>query len=220
MPAVIPIVAAVAGAAISANASKKAAKSQSKSAQAAIDAQVAAREQMRADLMPFTQGGLQGLAALTGNNYEASPGYAYLKDEMMGAVDARNANAGTYWSEGANLDMARHVNGLAAQDYNNWWSRNMGLAQLGQNSAAGVGLAGMNAANQIGSQYNNMGQAGASSALQQGGAWGGAITGIGGALNNMYSSSYTPAPSYNANNDTLAPYYTNGAAQGNVNFGR
>ena len=61
---------------------------------------------------------------------------------------------------------------MASQNYNNWYGQNMGLAQLGQASAAGVGAAGMNMAGNIGNAYNNTANAQASAYGAQGQAFG------------------------------------------------
>lgn len=188
----------VASALFGASQQKKAAQAQSQSNQQAIDYQKYMFDQMRGDLQPFMQGGLQGLAALTGNKYEQSPGYQYLKDEMISGVDASAAARGQLYSGGHGLDMARHINGLAAQDYGNWWNRNLGLAQLGQSSAAGVGAAGLSTANNVGGYLQNQGNAAASGY----GAMAGAGYGIGNILGNVFApkpqSSYVP-PQSNGN---------------------
>jgi hypothetical protein len=48
------------------------------------------------------------------------------------------------------------------------YGRMAGIAGMGQNAAAGVGAAGMNTANQIGTQFGNIGQAQANQALARG----------------------------------------------------
>lgn len=206
-------------------ASKDATKAQTSAANQSIAAQQAALAQMRGDLMPYNQGGLGALANLTGNNYEASPGYQYLKDEMVSGIDASAAARGQLYSGGHSLDLARHVNGLAAQDYNNWWNRNMGLAQLGQNSAAGAGMAGMGAANQIGSAYGNMGQAQANGAIAQGNNWANTISNVGTGLGSILGGASAPAYGGGATASSyglpapVTPYANTGYSNGNTGFG-
>jgi hypothetical protein len=168
---------------------KKAASAQKDAAQAQLDFQQNVYNQSQQNYAPYLQAGQQGLAALQGNQYEQSPGYQYLKDEQLGAVDASAAARGQLYSGGHSLDLMRHAEGLAAQDYNNWWSRQMGLANLGQASAAGVGAAGQAAANGMASGYGNLANAQGS----QYGAIAGGLTGLGGLLTSAFgggSSSY------------------------------
>ena len=231
MPAVIPIVAAVAGAAVSASASKSAAKksanAQTQASDAAIAAQVAAREQMRGDLMPWMQAGQGSLAALAQANagdysgFMNNPAYLYGRDEAQYAVEHGAASKGSLYSGGTDLDLARHINGLAAQNYNTWNAQQMGLAQLGQVSAAGVGASGMGSANQVGGYLQNAGDARASAYQQAGGATAGLATGIAGAIGNYYAgqptqSSYSAPP---ANNfgvpGPVAPYQNTGYGYSN-----
>lgn len=137
----------------------------------------------KTNLNPFIQGGQQGLQSLLSNNYTQSPGYQYLKDEMTGAVDDRAANAGSYFSGGTNLDVARHVNGLAAQDYNNWWDNQMGLAQLGAQSASNLGGIGT-------SSLGSMNQALGNKADATSGMASGVLNGIGQLFGPTSGSSY------------------------------
>lgn len=158
-----------------------------------IAAQQAALAQMRGDLMPYNQGGLNALANLQGGKYTESPGYQYAKQEMMSGLNADHAARGSLYSGGTDIDRMRHLNGIAAQDYNNWWSQQMGLAQLGQNSAAGVGMAGMNAANQMGNAYGNQGALAANAAIMQGNNWANTANQLGTGLAGLFgSSSYKP----------------------------
>ena len=55
------------------------------------------------------------------------------------------------------------------------WNQQMGLAQLGQNSATNYG-------NQAGGYYSGQGNANGAAAIQQGNAWSGAVGGIGNAV--------------------------------------
>jgi hypothetical protein len=168
MQAAIPIAGSLIGGYFQNKASKDATKAQTSAANQAIGQNQAMFQQVRGDLQPYMQGGQAGLANLLGGNYTESPGYQYMKSEGLGAVDASAAARGQLNSGGHSLDLMRHAEGMAAQDYGNWWNQQMGLAQLGQNSAAGVGAMGMNSANTIGGYLGAAGQAQANGAISQG----------------------------------------------------
>jgi hypothetical protein len=172
----------------------KAADATTNASQQAIAAQQAALAQMRGDLMPYTQGGLQGLGALLGNKYEQSPGYAYQKQEMMSGLNADHAARGSLYSGGTDIDRMRHLQGLAAQDYGNWWNRNLGLAQLGQSSAAGVGNAGMSAANATGGYLGAAGLGQANAAIMQGNNWANTAQQLGTGLSGLLGQSSYKQP--------------------------
>lgn len=169
-----------------ANQQKKAASAQQNAAQGSMDWIKEVYGNSQANFAPYLQGGQQGLAALMGNQYEQSPGYQYLKDEMVSGIDASAAARGQLYSGGHSLDLARHVNGLAAQDYNNWWNRQMGLAGLGAQSATALGGIGSGTFNGVQSAYGSM----ADAAGQKAGANAGAVSGIGNILGNYFA----PAP--------------------------
>lgn len=172
---------------------------QSRSANKAADAQTANFQKgldwtkqvygnAQGNFQPFIAGGQAGLSNLLGNHYEQSPGYQYLMDEGLGAVEARNANRGTGYSGGTNLDILRHAQGIAAQDYGNWWNRQMGLASLGANAAGNLGSIGVGSSAQINSAYGNIGNAQGQAAINSGNAWSNALGGIAGAIGDWRGS--------------------------------
>lgn len=170
-------------------AAKDATKATTNASNAAIAQQNAMFQQMRGDLSPYMQAGQQGLAALTGNKYEQSPGYQYLMDEGLKGVDAMAAARGQINSGGHNLDLLRHAEGIAAQDYNNWWARQSDLARIGQASAAGVGAAGMGMASNIGGYLGAMGNAQAQGAFNQGNNIANTVGNIGNGLQGLLGQS-------------------------------
>jgi hypothetical protein len=224
MPAVIPVITAVVGAAASMSASKKAASAAGKASDAQIAAQQAQYAQSRADQAPFMQfgqnqlGGLNKLAAGDYSGFENSPDYLYARDQALYGIDHSAAARGQLYSGGHSLDLAHELNGIASQNLGNYRNSLEWGANLGQNAASGVGQLGANAANQIGSSYGQLGAAQAAAAQQQGGAIGGAVTGIGGALSNYYNGLSTfnqpQQPSYSPQSDPLAGSYTNGYGPG------
>src|SRR6185312_8020918 len=207
MPIAAPLIigaATLGSAAIGASAASKASKAQVAMEQQGLDAQNAAR----AKLDPFinvgtganyTLGQMYGIGkdgqpTGAGNDFSQftnSPDYAFAQQQgELGLTRAENAR-GLNLSGGALKDISQFNQGLATQQFGNYFSRLMSLSQLGQNSAV-AGVGGANAA------ANTMGQIGQS---QASGIIGGANAltgGINSGINNslLYNainrSSYSP----------------------------
>lgn len=145
-------------------------------------------------LNPYVQGGggaynsllmAQGLKPTyggeAGSNFFASPGYNWLKQQGMTGIQQSAAAQGGLGGN-ALRDLATFNNGLAAQDYNNWWDRNLKLSGLGANSANSLAQYGLNTADQVG-HYGYLGglaHAGAdmSSANAKANAWNGGFNAV------------------------------------------
>jgi hypothetical protein len=172
----------------------KAAGAQTDAAYAAIDEQRAAREEMRKLLQPYVAAGGPALQAQM-NLLGLGPGgsqqaaiddiantdlFRSLSQQGEDAI-LQNASA-TGGLRGGNTEVAlaqfrpQLLNQLIEQQY----QRLMGITTLGQNSAAGVGTAGMNSANNISQLLGDVGAAQAGKSLAQGQAWGGALGNLAG----------------------------------------
>jgi hypothetical protein len=146
---------------------------------AASKGQAQAQQQFlmqRNDLGPYREAGLAPLAAqqnLLGLNgqpaadaamaqFQQSPGYQFQFDEGMRALEAGQAAQGMLRS-GATLKREMEFGqGLANQDFTNYYNRLNALSTLGQNSAAGgattagqAASAALNGANAQSSIYGN-----------------------------------------------------------------
>lgn len=174
------------GSALSSGAQSRAANratdAQSDAAYAAIDEQRRQFDQLRQLLSPYAEAGepaLQGMLDLAGlgsqggqaaaiSQQEQNPLFQGLLQQGENAI-LQNASA-TGGLRGGNVQGAlgqfrpQLLNQFIEQQY----GRLGGLTQLGQNSAAGIGTAGLNSANQIGQQYGNIGAAQAGGALARG----------------------------------------------------
>jgi hypothetical protein len=144
---------------------------------AAAKGQKQAQEQFlmqRNDLGPYREGGLgalqaqQNLLGLNGQeaadaslaNYQQSPGYTWQLEQGLRGVDASAAARGMLRS-GATLkgEMA-YAEGLANQDFGQYYQRLAGLSTLGESAAAGAPVgqaaqAALNGANAQSSIYGN-----------------------------------------------------------------
>lgn len=184
------------GAAIQSSAASKASNQQTQLGYDAISEQKAAREAMAALLKPYVDAGgpaLQQQMALLGLGpagsqeqaiaaQENSPFFQALARQGEDAI-LQNASA-TGGLRGGNTQgaLAQFRPALLNQFIADQYNRLGGLTQLGQNSAAGVGSAGMNTATNISSILGDIGAAKAGNTLAQGQAWGNALSGFSGTL--------------------------------------
>lgn len=143
--------------AYAANQQKKAAQGAANAQGRAYDAATAENarqyDQSRQDNMPWLQAGQSALerlgAASNGDfsSFKQSPGYQWNVDQQMQGLDRSAAARGGLYSGGADADRMRFANGLASQEYGNWWNQQAGLAGLGQTTASNLGSLGQNYAN-------------------------------------------------------------------------
>jgi len=187
---------AVIGGVVSSKAASKAGRAQVQAADAAAEEQRAAREEMRTLLNPYVSAGtpaLQAQMAALGfdgpeaqleyvRGQEQSPMFQALARQQEEAL-LQNASA-TGGLRGGNIQgaLAQFRPALLNQFLEQQYGRLSGLTSLGQQSAAGVGTAGMTSATNIGQAYTQAGQARAGSALGQANAFNqalGTITGFG-----------------------------------------
>lgn len=186
------------------NAAKDAARAGSNSAQAGIDEQRRQFDTFQGNIQPYL--GLGGQATgqlgqlLNGDfsSFKESPGYQFQFDQGMQGLDRSAAARGGLYSGGADADRISFGQGLANQEYGNYWNRLSGLAQMGQNAAVGAGSLGQSSANSIGNLYGNMGQAQAGGAINSANAWSQGLSNISGAFGQYMGgrqSSYQPQQS-------------------------
>lgn len=170
------------GGALQAGAAEDAAAAQSESAQKGIDEQRRQFDIMRELLKPYVEAGLpalqaqQALLGLGGPGAEAeqigmierSPGFNALVKQGENAM-LQNASA-TGGLRGGNLQaaLAQFRPQMLASELDRRYSRLGGMTALGQQSAAGVGTAGMQSASNIADLYGQQGAAIAGGELGRG----------------------------------------------------
>jgi hypothetical protein len=180
---------------LGANAARDASRQQGQAADRAADATTASLglqrsiyDQNRADLAPWRETGGNALAALYrnwGGDFRASPGYDFRRSEGLRAVEAGMAARGLSQGTARDRAAARFADGLASQEYDQWWNRGAGLAGVGQTATAQGVQAGQNygaqaaqgAAN-LGAIYGQAGNAAAAGGIGQANAWGGALNNL------------------------------------------
>jgi hypothetical protein len=117
------------------------------------------------------------------DDFEADPGYEWLRNETLRAVDGRAAAAGGYASGGRDKARMRYASGLANQSYGDAYNRFnndrtmiynrlSNLAGMGQTANNAIAGAGQNYANQVGQNNLNNAAVQAGAANQTAGAIG------------------------------------------------
>ena len=190
--AVIGGVATLGSSVIGSSAAKSAGAAQERAAMLGVEEQRAAREETRRLLQPYVSAGDPALQALMGalglrgpeeqaafvSQQEQSPIFQALARQGEEAM-LQQASA-TGGLRGGNLQgaLAQFRPALLNQFLEQQYSRLGGLTTLGQQSAAGVGSAGMQSATNIGNLLGQAGQAQAGAALGSAQAWGQGLSGL------------------------------------------
>lgn len=117
--------------------------------------------------------------------FEATPGYAFQRDQGTSAIDASAAARGMLRSGATLKAQERFGQGIAAQEYNNYLNRLSGISGVGQASTGQIGALGTSVAGQIGNNALMGGQGAANSALAGGAARASAYNSMGSAINNL-----------------------------------
>lgn len=176
------------GGVLGSSSAKKAAKAQEQASQAAIAEQRRQYDQTRTDQMPWLLAGNSALNQLqqlnSGNfdSFQSSPDYAYARDQMQQGVERGAAARGGLYSGGSQVDLANAMNGIASQNYGNYYGRLAQLAGVGQSTAANLGSMGQAAASNIGNAQVAAGNARASGYTNANNAWQSALDGIAGGV--------------------------------------
>lgn len=209
--------AAIYGASKQSKATKQAADQSAEVQREGIAFQKEALDQLRGDLEPYrgagvpALGAMQNAAGLNGPDgyaqalaaFQASPGYQFQFDEGMRAVNAGAAASGMSQSGAALKALQARGQQLANQDFGTYYNRLAGLAQIGQNSAAQSGAAGVQTAGGVANSLAGIGQTYASLGTAQANIQGNMVQGVGNAvgqgLNSLYgayraNSLYEPPP--------------------------
>lgn len=113
------------------------------------------------------------------SGFKATPGYEFVRSEGMRGLERSAAARGGAFSGNALRGLDQFNNGLASQEYNNYFNRLAGLSGTGQNTSQNLASLGQSSANNIGSLLSNSGAARASGIVGSANAWGGAFNQLG-----------------------------------------
>jgi hypothetical protein len=185
-------------------AAKDAAKYQMEGMDEATKLQWKMYRKNREDLAPWREAGERGLenlermqgtyegAVMDPNQYKESPGFDWLQQQGIGAVNRGAAARGMSGTGRNDKDMMQYGQGLALQDYQGYlgrleslMNRYAGTSQVGQTASNTLAGLGQNAANQMGSYSIYGGQAQAGGEIGQANA----RTGLYSNLSNIFSNS-------------------------------
>lgn len=132
----------------------------------------------RQDQLPFLEAGYDALRlqneALKGDfsGFKDAPDYAYALDQGLRTQERGAAARGGFMGGGADADRIALAQGLASQNFGNYWSRLQNRAGQGQGSAQNLAGYGMQMAGNIGQNLQNAAGARASSYANSANAWG------------------------------------------------
>jgi hypothetical protein len=193
MAAITGAAIAVGTAAYSANQQKKAASQGAAAMQKATDQSVAEQQrqydQNRQDQMPWMQAGQNALGQMQALNsgdfssFKQSPDYQFAFDQGLQAINRSAAARGGLRSGGTDVDLTRFGQGLATQNYSNYYNRLAGLAGQGQGTAQNLGAAGQATANNLSNLWTGNANTRMSAYQQRADANSQMASAIGGVLN-------------------------------------
>lgn len=225
MPIAAPLIiggASLASGIIGSNAAKSAAETQANAENNALGFQREVYERNQANFQPYLnigKGATYSLGQLYGigqdgtrqpggadySQFTNSPDYGFAQQQgELGLTRAENAR-GLNLSGGALKDIAQFNQGLASQQFGNYFNRLMSLSQLGGSAAASAANSGNASANQIGNTMGAIGQSQASGIIGGANAITGSInSGIQNSLlyNAINRSSYSPPGASSITNPT------------------
>lgn len=173
-------------------AAKGAANAQSRAADAATEEQRRQFDLTRSDQMPWMDAGKSALTQMRALNsgdfssFKQSPDYQFAFDQGLQGLDRSAAARGSLLSGGHSADVMQFGQGLASQNYGNFYNRLSTMAGQGQATATNLGGLGMTMAGNIGNNLTNAGNARASAYSSIGDTNGQLAAGLGGTFNNWY----------------------------------
>lgn len=107
------------------------------------------------------------------------PGYQFRLGEGLGSIETGAAARGTLLTGGTQRQLQRYAQDYASGEFGNIFNRNLSLAQLGENAAAGVGNFGSQYAANSGNLLTGAGNAQAAGTVGAANAWNGTLGNIG-----------------------------------------
>lgn len=113
------------------------------------------------------------------NIMRQDPGYQFRLGEGLGSIESGAAARGTLLTGGTQRALQRYAQDYASGEFGNIFNRNLSLAQLGENAAAGVGNFGANYAANAGNLLTGAGNAQAAGTVGSANAWNGTLGNIG-----------------------------------------
>lgn len=95
-------------------------------------------------------GQMQSLNSGDFSSFNQSPDYQFALSQGLLGLDNSAASRGSLFSGGHSADVMNFAQGLASQNYNNYYNRLAGMAGVGQTTANNLGQQGMQMAGNVG----------------------------------------------------------------------
>jgi hypothetical protein len=227
---------------IGSNAAESAAQTQAQAAEAAQQTQLSMFNTAQAAEAPYNQvgqGASQTLAGLYGingsgagsgtptaaslNAFTQSPDYSFALSQGTQAMQRAAAAGGTLISGGQLKAGQEFGQGLATQQYGNYFNRLLSLSQLGQSAASGISSSAVQSGANIGNSQQAAGQALASGTVGSANAISGGLTGATSSLSSAaLLSAIGPKLGLNNSTSSLSSYqpnnYNNPVSDGSFNY--
>lgn len=152
----------------------------------------------RQDVGPYTNLGRSAadrLAALQAGDFSGfyeSPDYQFALQQGQQGLERSQAARGMLDSGGASADLLRFGQGLASQQYGDFWNRLYNQATLGSNAAAQQGSQGMQMASNIGNLYGQAAAAQGQAAIGQANSLGNLAQNLTGLYGQYRAQNYQP----------------------------
>ena len=220
--------AAVVGAVAQNSAANKAAGAQKSAANQAIAATQQNYDRTKTDLQPYiTLGGNAAgtLGALNSGDYSAfhaDPGYQFAFDQGLQGLDRSAAARGSLYSGGHSADLIKFGQGLADQQYGDFYNRLLQTAGMGQGAASNLGSVGSGNAASIGANLTNAGNAAANGYINSANAFSNGLGQLAGAYGMYRGQQGSPTgSSYSLGGNGASTYqgFNDGSFQnGTFNF--
>jgi hypothetical protein len=115
-------------------------------------------------------------------NFTNTPDYQFAFQQGMQALDRSAAASGTLQSGGQTKAALQYGQGLASQQYGNYFNRLLSLSQIGQSAAAGSATNALNAGNSQANTLGAIGQSQAAGTVGSANAWANSLSGISSSL--------------------------------------
>lgn len=213
------------------NSANKAAKGQQGAANQAMQASEQNYQRTAGNLNPYIDAGSSSLAQMQKLNsgdysgFTQSPDYQFSLSQGLQGLDRGDAARGSLYSGGHSADVMNYAQGLASQNYSQYYNRLAGLAENGQNAASDLGSVGTGNAAAIGTAATNAANANANAAYANANQNTAMIGGLAGAFGQyMGGRNQSPtASSYGGGNSLggsgTAPYQvSDGSFNGGFNL--
>lgn len=232
--ATIGALGSVAAAGIGYAGATSAAKTQADAATQAENLQLQMFNTAQAEQQPYNtvgQGAINTLSGLYGINgtgagsgtptaaslqqFTQSPDYAFAQQQGDQALQRSAAAGGTLISGGQLKAAQEFGQGLASQQYGNYYNRLLSLAQIGQSAASGVSNAAITTGANAGNSIQAAGQATASGIVGGANALSGGLTGASSAIGTSLLASKLGI----GNNSSLSSYAANNGLSNSVSNG-